>query len=540
MERSRKALPFCISLQFIIIFFAGANLVSSQDLGKRFDLGDEHVTARARFLLPKLFNFERFKEVFHKIYDNVIENLVRRRLYLGRTFRAFITAVSYKYCKTDFYLGINQMSDWTPEEQRATLMDNRMFDDKDELFNHIEDHDEEFGEHFELPVADLKEIERQFEEIEEHESEEPGYKEISREIRRFKRDVEEDFRENFSVRDLIKKFEGNIESKEKFSNTGEEVPGDSLPEPVDSSPQEVVEKEKPEPKQLVTDEAEVIARQPGDHFLKSVLSKATSMFSLSSRKASERTRDIVYHDYRKSHCYLPLKDQKGCSCCYAMAAIAMYEWSYCDQTGKPLALSEQYPIDCGQDVGLDGCNFAKYDMLSNFTTKYGLNTLENYPYIGKGGECPFNKQETLPEEMGYLRFLDEGWVHVPLRKFEEQLRRSPIVISMLVTDKIHDYGGGVDDGSYCDDNYRHSALLIGSGREDGQEYWLFRFSFTDSYGENGHYKLNKKSKCLARFGSVLKAKFRGSPDENLNPKYLAKPVEELKKKYLQIEAARQI
>lgn len=512
-------------------------------------------SVRSRFSLPRLFNFEYFKGIFNKAYGSVLENLVRKRLYLGRTFRAFITAVGYKHCKINYYLGINQMSDWTLEEQKATLMSSNFFNnddidfdegENDDVFSEIDEDNHQQTED-ELPVADLEDIKEKFEEIADHENEKPGYKEIAKELKdnilRYKRDVD-DVRENFSVKDLIKVFEGagstqkvgTVKSEEPDRTFKESSPAEKpklvITSPQQDQPQQVsVEKEV---KNLPVKEAEIIAKQPDEPFLKTVISVATSMFSKqkSAGKASEKKRqDKIYHDYRKSECYLPLKDQKGCACCYAFAAIAMYEWVYCSETGKPLAFSEQYPIDCGQDVGLDGCKAAKYDTLSNFTVKYGLEPLNNYPYIGKGGKCPYNKQETLPEAMGYLRFVDKGWFHVPIKKFEDQLKRTPIVVNMLVTDKIHDYGGGVDDGSYCDQDYKHSALLIGSGRQDGEEYWLFRFAYSDAYGEGGHYKLNKKSKCLARCGSVLKANFGRSPDESLNSKYYSEPVKELKREY---------
>lgn len=507
-------------------------------------------SARSRFSLPKLFNFELFKGIFNKTYGSVLENLVRKRLYLGRTFRAFLTAVSYKHRKISYYLGINQMSDWTLEEQKATLMSSKFFNDNDDDFGFEDedddssrigdDHHQQTGD--ELPVADLEDIVEKFEDIVDHENEKPGYKEISKELKdvqRFKRDVDE-VRENFSVKDLIKVFEGSSSTQKvrtgKSEEPTEKAPGESSPlqesKPVIVSLQQ--DHRQVSVESLPVEDAEIIAKQPDEPFLKTVISVATSVFlKQKSGKASEKMQqDKVYHDYRRSECYLPLKDQKGCACCYAFAAIAMYEWVYCSETGKPLALSEQYPIDCGQDVGLDGCKAAKYDTLSNFTVKYGLEPLNNYPYIGEGGKCPYNKQETSPEAMGYLRFVDEGWFHVPIKKFEDQLKRTPIVVNMLVTDKIHEYGGGIDDGSYCDQDYKHSALLIGSGRQDGEEYWLFRFAYTDAYGEGGHYKLNKKSKCLARCGSVLKANFGRSPDESLNSKYYSKPVKELKREYL--------
>lgn len=45
-------------------------------------------------------------------------------------------------------------------------------------------------------------------------------------------------------------------------------------------------------------------------------------------------------------------------------------------------------------------------------------------------------------------------------------------------------------------------VLMGHGREGGQEFWFLRNSYGTGRGEGGHYKLAKKdaSRCLYRLG----------------------------------------
>lgn len=103
--------------------------------------------------------------------------------------------------------------------------------------------------------------------------------------------------------------------------------------------------------------------------------------------------------------------------------------------------------------------------------------------------------------MGYLRLLTEddgGMMGVKYPYLEKYLAKFPMAMGLAVDiSKFSDYGGGVDDGETCSTNSAHSMVLVGSGREDGNEYWLFRNSYGDSWGEDGYYKLNKKAKhCL--------------------------------------------
>lgn len=63
---------------------------------------------------------------------------------------------------------------------------------------------------------------------------------------------------------------------------------------------------------------------------------------------------------------------------------------------------------------------------------------------------------------------------------------------------FHEYAGGVDMGlgSHVSRKSVHGLVVVGGGREDGQEYWLLRNLFGIHWAEGGHYKLNKRGKCM--------------------------------------------
>lgn len=96
-----------------------------------------------------------------------------------------------------------------------------------------------------------------------------------------------------------------------------------------------------------------------------------------------------------------------------------------------------------------------------------------------------------------------------------------MVINVAVGDKFAQHGGGVDDLIECSTENMHAMLLIGSGREDGKEYWLVRNSYRISWGELVHYKpLSKKSyRFVLKLASFLVANFEPDYSKSLNDNY---------------------
>jgi hypothetical protein len=83
--------------------------------------------------------------------------------------------------------------------------------------------------------------------------------------------------------------------------------------------------------------------------------------------------------------------------------------------------------------------------------------------------------------------------------------------------------------SYCESMPNHSLLVVGHGRQNGEEYWLLRNSFGKIRGESGYMKLNKNSVCIKRAymynGNGAKFNIRRNP----NIKGRAEPIDECKK-----------
>lgn len=215
----------------------------------------------------------------------------------------------------------------------------------------------------------------------------------------------------------------------------------------------------------------------------------------------------------------------------------MYEWAYCKATGKRVAFSEQYVLDCGVRLDLKGCDGDVFSKVSDFVDDFGLELRSNYPYRGRQDECPY-EPGTKKRKMGYLRIDDKGFKAVKLENFSKYLSKSPLVLNLKVNDDFVQYGGGVDDNNGCKEENMHAVLLTGSGREDGEEYYLFRNSFSTGWGETGYYKMNKKAaeKCINhKMAGYLNVNIKPESKHNVNNNYDVTPVDKRYREYLKLD-----
>lgn len=481
---------------------------------------------RGRFSLPKIFEFEYYKALFKKHYSNFVEHIVRQKLYLGRAFRAFISAVTYRHRKSSIYLAINQMSDWTMKEVEMVQMSREDALEEEDLapnqtspLSVIEKVDID-GDVVEkntldspmIPVANLQDIWMKLEEISSVENRtKPGYREIYHELKeasdlmRMKRSA--------TSRDRKLNIEDLIHEPKETSEISAVVPSNNPNyEPVELHSNGIDNDDS----DLPIEDANAINNIPGIEFINGLLRATSNLLTsfqeknqvFQNKQATEEKIGNVklvvenkskeeFIDHRETNCFFEPRDQGKCGSCYIFAPIALYEWFYCMATGSKVAFSEQYPIDCGPtSIGLKGCRGGKFTNMSKFVKSYGIELRKNYPYRRKNDSCPY-EQNTPISSMGYLRISDNGFKYHLIDDVEEKLKIAPMVMNIKLHSKFLEYGGGVDDGFDCESSKAlHSVVLIGSGREEGEDYWLIRNSHSVSWGESGYYRLSKKSHCL--------------------------------------------
>lgn len=535
------------------------------------------------FAMPKMFDFNTFKKSFKRDYGSFSEEIFRRKLFMSRAFDAFISTVNYCHDLLNYHEMINYMSDWTPKEIRSIYLPAKIMlkNSKKSLDNQAEQR--QSREPVEIVEAvELDDIEGALKNL--LEEGDPNYKEIVSELNKSEEPDKDSLKRSkrhlgqshmrprrVSLRPRTRK-QQQADSKRSAPETP--LPDDSTAGP-DSKRAKIVNDGDQQqgsvvnkwlsyshlPKSLVPPGV-----LPNATYLKTI-SKGTSAMlssistysqkyyqtfngkkSLSSSSSSDSVRgdngvpmdNVIYYDLRDTDCFSEPLRQGKCGSCYAFATLATFEYAYCRQTGTQIRFSPQYPIDCGQPSDLSGCNGGDmHDLVSPFISKYGLELLDDYPYRTKTDKCPYN-QTSAAHKMGYLRPSVQELLEVDFDDWEATLeKRQPMLVNVFIHSKFHRYGGGVDDALDCQSyKHGHTVVLIGSGRENGQEYWLLRNSFGSRWGVGGYWKLNKKANCfMESVGYINPVVFRGQNSLNLvNSNYTGDEIQKRYRHYLEEQA----
>lgn len=488
------ALCLLISLQFAIIVPSETNNLDKSRTLSDDNISSAQLSARESFALPRLSDFEDFKLLFKKNYSSMTENLFRKRIYLSKSFRAFVSSVKYKFGRLDHYFAINQMSDWSQKELNRIMLDQKSLKLLDML---------------KQPIKTDEEI-------------------------RIKRDVETESADETPNNQLVVVQE--ILDEKGQESFDKELPGDISVESPNGSPANratsiAVDLKKKRPQHHDWDarnDAKLTKQNP----LSPIYQKTYAMISRLGAVKRVYTRDRVFIDHRRSNCFVPVKSQGRCGSCFIFTAMALYEWHYCKTVGHRQEFSEQYVIDCGDKTGIKGCDGGAFYDISRFVDEFGLEISTNFPNTNlPDQQCPYSDFVNF-NSMGYIRPRNRGeFVSIPVTDIDDFLRQAPIAMGVNTNEEFFDYGGGVDRAKRCRDSESvHAMLLVGSGRQDGQNYWLFRNSFSTNWGENGYYKLNRKSiECIhVSVGAALDVDFKPSLLANVNKKYDGSPVQSRK------------
>lgn len=211
-------------------------------------------------------------------------------------------------------------------------------------------------------------------------------------------------------------------------------------------------------------------------------------------------------DWRRSGCISRPRSQGSCNSCYAFAVLDLMEFFYCYQKKSYTEFSVQYVVDCGAKANLNGCEGGKLSRVGMFIKKYGIQLESYYPYRGVQDTCPFDDADYAKKQPYPLMPELKGWrVFQEMAAWHKWLPKSPVIVGINMPGDFLAYGGGIHDGSDCVPGMVHAMLLVGSGTQDGQPFWLIKNTFSDTWGEEGYFRLSKKAplKC---FNSVVVAR----------------------------------
>lgn len=200
------------------------------------------------------------------------------------------------------------------------------------------------------------------------------------------------------------------------------------------------------------------------------------------------------YDWRNKGIVSPVKDQKKCGSCWTFSTIGAMEAHYAIATGEQEIFSEQELVDCASAQRYDchGCSGGLPSYAFNFIKDNGIMTENNYPYQAKDSVCRMDTDKDHP------RIITSGPFNITSGD-ETQMRnelywKGPVSVAFQVVSDFRDYKSGVYTSKVCKngpDNVNHAVLAVGFGTEKGMDYWIVKNSWSDSWGDEGYFKIQR-------------------------------------------------
>jgi cathepsin H len=197
-------------------------------------------------------------------------------------------------------------------------------------------------------------------------------------------------------------------------------------------------------------------------------------------------------DWRDQDMVSPVKDQQKCGSCWTFSTTGAMEAHYKIYNGEEVLLSEQELVDCPDAEKYDthGCSGGLPSYAFNFIHDFGLETENDYPYRAHDHQCLYDESKE--------RVTTDGPFNVTAGD-EEQLKEliatvGPVSVAFQVVSDFMGYKSGVYSSADCKNTQQdvnHAVLAVGYGTEDGIDYWLVKNSWSESWGDEGYFKIQR-------------------------------------------------
>ena len=190
-------------------------------------------------------------------------------------------------------------------------------------------------------------------------------------------------------------------------------------------------------------------------------------------------------DWRERGAVTTVKDQGQCGSCWTFSSTGAIEGVWAINTGNLTDLSEQELVDCASGIfyGSHGCNGGQMDGAFKYVINYGQCAETEYSYTAKGGVC--QKCEAVANITSCYDVLPNDQISLMAA-----VAQQPVSIAIEADTKYFQfYSGGVLSGVECGTNLDHGVLIVGYGTENGQNYWIVKNSWSDTWGEKGYIRI---------------------------------------------------